>query len=72
CLANRDTCTNSAKEHRTSDCSNKDPSHCISCNSNDHPSWSRNCPEFNRHCMDLDTRNQDNTLPYFPTDESWT
>jgi len=72
CISHRDMCANCAEDHRTSDCNNKNNTCCTSCHSTDHPSWSRTCPEFERRCADLDARDLDNTLPYFPTDESWT
>jgi hypothetical protein len=72
CVFHRDVCANCAGEHRTTECNNKDRTCCISCESDDHSSWDRKCPEFERRCNTLDAKNQDNTMPYFPTDEPWT
>jgi hypothetical protein len=72
CLSHKDTCANCAEEHRTSDCSNKNRTCCISCESEDHASWNRNCPEFERCCTDTDSRYPENTMPYYPTDDIWT
>lgn len=72
CLARQDTCANCAEEHRTSECRNKDTTHCVSCQTSDHASWDRNCPELERRCIDLEHRDPSTTMPYYPTDEIWT
>lgn len=72
CISHQDACANCAGDHRTSECNNKDRTCCVSCESDDHTSWDRKCPEFERRCNTLDAKDQDNTMPYFPTDEPWT
>ncbi|KAG2742181.1 hypothetical protein P692DRAFT_201652991, partial [Suillus brevipes Sb2] len=72
CIAHGDTCANCGNNHRTSDCPTKDKYFCTACNTDDHASWSRDCPSFIQKCEDTDKRYPDNTLPYFPTDEEWT
>ncbi|KAG1758500.1 hypothetical protein EDD22DRAFT_740113, partial [Suillus occidentalis] len=71
CIAHQDTCANCTGNHRTNECDNIKNTCCASCNTDDHPSWSRSCPELDRRCADLDARDTDNTMPYFPTDEEW-
>ncbi|KAG2744601.1 hypothetical protein P692DRAFT_201721654, partial [Suillus brevipes Sb2] len=69
CIAHQDTCANCTGNHRTNECDNIENTRCASCNTDDHPSWSRSCPELDPRCADLDARD---TMPYFPTDEEWT
>lgn len=72
CTANTDTCGTCGEEHRTSDCSSKEKTFCVSCKSNTHASWDRDCPEFRRRCDQFDENYPENNLPYFPSEESWT
>ena len=72
CQSQRDVCANCAGEHRTSSCTEKHKKHCVSCDTNDHASWDRQCPEFRRKCESLDDHYPENTMPYFQTDEPWT
>jgi hypothetical protein len=72
CHANHDTCGTCGNHHRTANCTNQNASHCANCNSNDHPSYSRNCPDFTRRCELIDAKNPENLMPYYPTDEFWT
>ena len=46
CMADTDTCGTCGEEHRTNECVNKDKTFCVSCKSNSHASWDRECPEF--------------------------
>ena len=71
CTAEKDTCGNCAGPHRTSNCLVTDKK-CVSCKSDDHASWSRSCPAFLRKLDEFNIRNPDNSLQYFPTDDSWT
>ena len=72
CKAENDTCGTCADRHRSSACPSEKPPFCVSCNSTDHPSSSRKCPEFVQKCHDLNARTLENTMPYFPTEEEWT
>ena len=72
CGASRDTCGTCAKNHRTNACPSSKIVHCVSCNTEDHASWSRSCPEFKRKSQALDENTPENQMPYFPTDEPWT
>jgi hypothetical protein len=69
CISHKYVCANCTGEHRTTECNNKDHTCCISCKSNNHTSWNCKCPEFERRCNTLNTRDQDNTMPYFLMDE---
>ncbi|KAG1790544.1 uncharacterized protein HD556DRAFT_1213301, partial [Suillus plorans] len=65
CIQHHDTCANCTEEHRTSECTNKDLTRCVSCKTDNHASWARTCPELERRCTDLDSRDQGNTMPYY-------
>jgi hypothetical protein len=72
CKETNDTCGTCGEHHRTSSCDNPNTHWCVSCHSNTHSSWDRQCPIFLVRCDDFDKRNPDNTLRYFPTEEAWT
>jgi uncharacterized protein YoxC len=71
CPASVDTCGTCGGKHRTNSCQNRDKRWCVTCESADHASWDRNCPEFSRRCYMLDERNPENHMPYFPTEQDW-
>ena len=48
CPAAEDVCGTCGGKHHTSGCQNKDQRWCVTCESSDHASWDRNCPEFGR------------------------
>ena len=50
CLASADTCGTCRGKHCTNACQNRDKCWCVTCESDDHASWDRNCPEFSRRC----------------------
>jgi hypothetical protein len=72
CPADEDICGTCGDLHRTSSCINRRRVFCVSCKSNDHASWDRNCPEFLRRCAVLDERIPENLMPFYPTDQDWT
>ena len=72
CSTSRDTCGTCAKNHRTNACPSTKTVHCVSCNTDDHASWSRSCPEFKQKSWTLDENTPENQMPFFPTDEPWT
>ena len=51
CVAEEDKCGNCAKNHRTNDCQTPLEKSCVSCKTNDHASWSRECPTFLRNLL---------------------
>ena len=72
CRALTDTCGTCGGQHRTNSCNVEDKKFCVSCRSDTHTSWSRNCPEFIRKCAEYSSFHPENNLVYFPTDEDWT
>jgi hypothetical protein len=74
CRSETDTCgTCGDGGHRTSECKHEQlKRRCISCNTEGHASWDRGCPTFRRKCAELNKRDIENALPYYPTTESWT
>jgi hypothetical protein len=71
CPEEKDTCGNCAGPHRTISCLTNEKK-CVSCKSEGHASWSRECPTFIRKVDEYNNRNPDNLLQYFPTADSWT
>ncbi|KAF8805473.1 hypothetical protein BYT27DRAFT_7104439, partial [Phlegmacium glaucopus] len=73
CIRKDDICGTCGNEgHRTSDCMNRDRHRCVSCGTDDHPSWARHCPTFLRKCREFDLKHPENGLPFYPSQESWT
>lgn len=72
CNSNHDTCGTCGKEHKTNDCDNKQSKRCMSCKTDDHTSWNRNCPTFVKKCEEHNSRSPENSMPFFPTEEAWT
>jgi hypothetical protein len=65
-------CANCTSESHGSHNCNKAPK-CVSCGEeSSHPSSSPSCPTFIHKSETLDERFPENTMPYFPTSESWT
>jgi hypothetical protein len=72
CPDPEDTCGTCGEAHRTNLCNNPEKKFCVSCKSDAHTSWDRNCPEFSRRSRLLDEKHPENNMVYFPTDEEWT
>jgi hypothetical protein len=72
CTETKDRCSNCAGEHNTAICHQPRTKRCVSCNSNDHASWDRECPTFRRKVSEFNERNPENSLPLFPTADPWT
>jgi hypothetical protein len=72
CISRDDKCGNCAENHRTSQCPHPRRTRCISCNVDDHASWSRKCPTYLKKVDNCNLRNPENSLQFFPTTEPWT
>jgi hypothetical protein len=72
CKERGSTCSNCAGTHMTFACKTPHIKGCISCKSNEHASWSRECPTFLRKVEDFRERNPETALPFFPTEDHWT
>ena len=72
CNAQKNTCGTCGGEHRSHECNEPEKRYCTSCKTSAHASWDRNCPEFVKRCNWFDEKNPDNTLKFFPTEETWT
>jgi hypothetical protein len=72
CTEEQDRCGNCTKNHRTSDCPTPLTRACVSCKTDDHASWSRECPTFVKKQNEFNDRNPENTLQYIPTADPWT
>ena len=72
CIRTTDLCGTCSEEgHRTSVCEATGKQFCISCKTNDHPSWARHCPTFTRKCKEFDQKHPENSLPFYPSQEPW-
>ena len=71
CHAKDDTCGTSGENHVTKECTDNGKRYCVACKATDHVSWDRSCPEFRRKSAHFDELHPENTLTYFPTEESW-
>ncbi|KAF8148182.1 hypothetical protein B0H34DRAFT_785681 [Crassisporium funariophilum] len=73
CTLAMDICGTCADQgHRTSDCPDLERRRCVSCETDLHASWSRECPTFRRKQVDCDNANPENSLPFIPSREAWT
>ena len=72
CMEQSDACGTCGEAHRTNQCKNPDRKHCVSCKTDTHTSWDRNCPEFIRRRRSFDDKHPENNIIYFPTEEDWT
>jgi hypothetical protein len=71
CIGIERCSTCASESHSSRDC-NKTPK-CVSCgDGSTHPSTSPACPTFIHKSEALDGRCPENSMPFFPTDESWT
>ena len=66
CMASSNRCGNCAENHRKNQCPNPKAVRCISCGTEDHPSWNRACPVFRNR------RHPENQLHFIPADKPWT
>jgi hypothetical protein len=72
CRAEKDACGTCGGQHKTNECKSENKRYCVSCRSDTHASWDRNCSEFLRKCIEYSNFHPENNLVYFPTDEDWT
>ena len=72
CTEQVNTCSNCAGTHKTDQCIHPHITRCVSCKSDEHASWSRQCPTLLRRVEDFKERNPESSLPYFPTADPWT
>jgi hypothetical protein len=72
CTEPTDICGTCGENHRTTQCKETEKKHCISCSTDTHVSWDRNCPEFVRRSRIYDENHLENNMVYFSTDKNWT
>ena len=72
CPEPNDICGTCGENHRTANCQNREKRYCVSCRSDVHASWDRNCPKFIRRRNTFDNNHPENSMVYFPTAENWT
>ena len=71
CVEEGEKCGNCTKNHRTTECPTPQARCCVSCKSDNHASWSRECPTFVKKLNDFNDRNPENALQYVPTADPW-
>ena len=72
CESPKDICGTCALQHRTAICTNRENPWCVLCKVSGHSSWDCCCLIFQQKCCKLNERIDDNSMPYFPTQEAWT
>ena len=72
CKGSTDTCGTCAKDHCTSTCRSYQTFYCVTCQTDHHASADRRCPEYIKRQEALNARTPENSMPYFPTEETWT
>ena len=73
CITKSNTCSHCGDQgHWTSNCTNTTKVRCISCNTDDHPSYFRECPTFLKKAADKNNITPENNLPFIQTEEAWT
>jgi hypothetical protein len=72
CSRMQDVCGTCAHQNWTSESTNQEQPRCTPCNTNGHTSWERNCPTFQGKCRELNERMDENQMPYYLTEETWT
>ncbi|KIJ06854.1 hypothetical protein PAXINDRAFT_45294, partial [Paxillus involutus ATCC 200175] len=72
CHAEQDMCATCGGEHRSNLCTSHNTRYCVNCKDNSHSSNNCHCPAYVQECAALDARHPENSMPYFPTNESWT
>ncbi|KAL1737841.1 hypothetical protein HDZ31DRAFT_12456, partial [Schizophyllum fasciatum] len=64
-------CATCGEGHATATCTST-KRYCSNCRERGHAAWDRNCPTFLAKCAEYASRNPENAMPYFVTDELWT
>lgn len=59
CIQKVDKCSNCAGDHKSDECRSRS-TRCVSCRTDDHSSWSRECPVFLRKSEELSERHPEN------------
>ena len=65
-------CGTCSGAHMMNGCAEQTKKWCVSCNSNNHSSWDRDCPTLAKKIEEFNQRNPENSLPFFLTAEPWT
>ena len=72
CKKTTDTCGTCAKDHCSASCRSFQTYYCVTCKTDLHSSADRNCPEYIKRQAALDVKTPENSMLYFPTEETWT
>ena len=72
CTASHDTCATCGQAHRSDDCNNHHHLFCVTCKSKEHTSNDPLCPSLQRKIDETNAKHPENSMPYYPTHETWT
>ena len=72
CSEQGNTCSNCTGTHKTVLCLHLHVTRCVSCKSDEHASWSWQCPNFLKRVAEFKECNPESLLPYFSTVDPWT
>ncbi|KIM66589.1 hypothetical protein SCLCIDRAFT_52751, partial [Scleroderma citrinum Foug A] len=66
-----DACSTCTKDHCSASCRSFQTYYCVTCQSDLHASADRNCSEYIKRQQALNVKTLENSMPFFPTKESW-
>ena len=72
CTEDKDTCGTCGGEHQHAKCNSYRMYFCVNCRSSSRSSSDKECPEYKAQLAILNARTPENSMPYFPTEETWT
>jgi hypothetical protein len=62
---NKRACSTCGQDHKSKDCNARDRPYCISCRTHFHASWDRGWPARKAECQKMDSRQPEDTSPFF-------
>ncbi|QRV84550.1 hypothetical protein RhiJN_12566 [Ceratobasidium sp. AG-Ba] len=65
CRSPQDVCCQCGGSHRSSACDKLGTTQCANCGSDEHSSWYRKCPEYEKAKIDFNKRRPENRRPFF-------
>ncbi|QRV82366.1 hypothetical protein RhiJN_21102 [Ceratobasidium sp. AG-Ba] len=65
CRSPQDICRQCGGKHRSSACDSPGTTRCANCGSDEHASWFRKCPEFEKARIKFNKRRPENRRPFF-------
>ncbi|KIK80710.1 hypothetical protein PAXRUDRAFT_109257, partial [Paxillus rubicundulus Ve08.2h10] len=72
CHADRETCAKCGGDHRSNLCASYNARYCVNCEDCNHASSDCHCTIYIQQCTLLDAKHPENSMLYFPTEETST